>query len=177
MSTCICLVREIRGCSLAWFLLSVGLLHYGMEDSLNFLELLSVGFSIRLLILINPFNGLFCKGAKLWFFVWREDILEFLITKCILDMIAHWLKTVLGLNLFSDFLILISSLGCFLYKLLYLSLWKSSLLVCDGDLVLNLWSLVLSVDIHDSVLIDIKWNLDLRNSSGSWSYSIQVKLT
>ena len=82
-----------------------------------------------------------------------------------LDAHAETFKSVLGLDSFSEFLVLVFVFLSFLDELLDFLFRKAAFIVGNCDLGILVGSFVSCLDIHYSVLVDLKSNLDLRNSS------------
>ncbi len=82
-----------------------------------------------------------------------------------LDAYAETFKSVLGLDSFSEFLVLVFVLLSLLDELLDFLFRKAAFIVGNCDLGILVCSFVSSLDIHYSVLVDFKSNLYLRNSS------------
>jgi hypothetical protein len=86
------------------------------------------------------------------------------------------LKCISGLNSFLHLLVLIFVLLSFVNHPLYIVLGKSSLLICDGDIVMLASALVDGRNVHDAICIDIEGHFDLRYASRGWWDSFEVEL-
>lgn len=86
-----------------------------------------------------------------------------------LDADTESFKSILGLDPFSQFLVLIFVFFCFFYEFLNFFFGKTTFIVGDSNLGILVAYFVSGLDIHDSVLVDFESDLDLRNST--WSRS------
>ena len=91
--------------------------------------------------------------------------LDILIVEGMLDAHTETFKSVLGLDSFSEFLVLVFVLLSLLDELLDFLFRKATFIVGNCDLGILVCSFISGLDIHYSVLVDFKSNLDLRNSS------------
>lgn len=106
-----------------------------------------------------------------------EFVFEFFVFKGVLDGINIVFKSVLGFNLLLDgFVFTLVFLG-FVDHSFDVFFGESSFVVGDGNLVGFTRGFVSGMDVHDSVLINIERNFDLRNTSGGRGDSIEVEFT
>ena len=133
----------------------LSLLRVGLKE----LETLSGGVLDGLLILIG------------------EVGLQLLLVEGVLHLEAVVLKTVLGLNLLSDGVILSSELVSVGDHLLDLLLGEATLVVGNGDLLGLTSGLVTSGHVEDTVGIDIEGDLNLRSTTGRGRDTLEVELS
>ena len=152
----------------SWLSLAVKLGGNGMED---LLELLSLLFELALggvLVSGHPLVKFLAFVENTLSLLLGDLLLDFVVLNLVLGLVDELLEVVSGLDLVLSLLVgLFVSLG-FLDQSLDLLLGKSSLLVGDLDVGGLTGSLVLGSDCENSVGIQVKRDLDLRDSSWSW---------
>lgn len=153
----------------------ISFLHYRVVKSFKFLlfAFKFACFSIR--IRWNPSLKFWNLAQNSSFLFFADLSLELFIVDCVFDIQAVAFKTVFGFNFSSNFLVLVFVFFSILDKLFNFIFWKSALVVgnCDSSI---LWcSLVGGCDIHDTILINFKGDLDLWNASWSWWDSVQIE--
>jgi hypothetical protein len=84
-----------------------------------------------------------------------------------LDAHTETLKGVLGLDSFSELLVLVFVFFSLLDEFLNLFLGKTAFVVGNGDLSILVCSFVSGLNVHYSILVELKSDLYLRNSSRS----------
>ena len=153
----------------------IGLLHDRIVKSFKLLLFVFKFAGISILVRWNP-------SFKLWdlaqnnSFVFLADLfLQFLIIDCVFDIQAVTFEAILGFNFFSDFLVLLFVFFSILDELVNFLFWKSAFVVCDCDFSILRCSLVSGCDIHDTIFINFKSDLNLWNSSWSWWNAIQIE--
>ena len=106
-----------------------------------------------------------------------EVVLQLLFVESVLNREAVVLKSVLGLDLLTDGIILNFELVGVSYHLLDLLLGETTLIVSDGDLLGFPGCLVASRHVQDTVGIDVEGDLDLGGTTGSGRDTTEVELT
>jgi len=84
-----------------------------------------------------------------------------------LDAHTETLKGVLGLDSFSELLVLVFVFLSLLNEFLNFLFGKTAFVVGNGDLSILVCSFISGLNVHYSILVELKSDLDLRNSSRS----------
>jgi len=150
--------------------------HYGVEFAF---ELLLLGidkiesFGVRL----NELKSLSGGGLDGELVLGGEVSLQLLFVKSVLHLEAVVLKSVLGLDLLADGIILSAELVSVSDHLLDLFLGETTLIVGDSDLLGLSGGLIASGNVQDTVGIDIESDLDLGGATGCGGDTTEVELT
>ena len=150
--------------------------HYGVEFAF---ELLLLGidkiesFGVRL----NELKSLSGGGLDGELVLGGEVSLQLLFVKSVLHLEAVVLKSVLGLDLLADGIILSAELVSVSDHLLDLFLGETTLIVGDSDLLGLSGGLIASGNVQDTVGIDIESDLDLGGATGCRGDAAKVELT
>merc|ERR1719261_2445650 len=156
-----------------------GLVHLHHDRVHDALEFLLLGLELVLLsklVLVQPVQGLLHSRLDLLLVTSLELVSQLFLCEGVAHGKAVVLQTVLGLDLATVLLILSTELLGLLNHAIDLCLRQTALLVGDGDLVGLASGLVLSGDIEDTVCINVKGHLDLRNATWRWWDTIKVEL-
>ncbi|PON56616.1 LOW QUALITY PROTEIN: Glutamate dehydrogenase, NAD-specific [Parasponia andersonii] len=148
----------------------------GVADALKLLHLVLKLISLSELVAVKPLNSSI-NGVLNLLLVSISKLGGNLL---VLDSVPHVvvvLQGILGINLLLVLLILCLVFLRLLNHLLNFILGQSSLVVGDGDLVLLSCGLVLSRNINDTIGINVKADIDLRNTPGSWRNARKLKLS
>merc|ERR1719198_435438 len=148
-----------------------GLINLGDDRVADAPELLLHGLKLLLLSMVSslePGGGLINLGLDSGLVLSRESILELLLVDGVLHRVAVRLEAVLGLDLLSSSLVLISELLSLTHHALNVVLGETALVVSDGNVgLLARGTLVLSRHVKHTVGINIEGDLDLRNTTRS----------
>lgn len=129
------------------------------------------------MVSIIPLLGFIESFFNFLLFIFFELVLEFFIFNGVSDRVDIAFELVLSIDCLSDLLIFALVLFGFLDEFFDFFSRQSSLVVGDGDLIGFLGALVDGLDVHDTVFINIKENLDLWNASGGRGDTIKLEFT
>ena len=93
-----------------------------------------------------------------------------------LDAHTETLKGVLGLDSFSELLVLVFVFLSLLNEFLNFLFGKTAFVVGNGDLSILVCSFISGLNVHYSILVELKSDLYLRNSSRSRRNICEVEL-
>merc|ERR1719446_178588 len=144
--------------------------------SLTFFLLVLEFINLGQLVSIEPLDGfvtLVCDGLHV---ILGNLVLDLLIIECSFHVEAVAFQFVLSRDSVLLLVILSLELLGIIHHPLNFFLGQATLIIGDGDLVLLAGALISSRHIQDTIGIDVEGNLNLRNSSGCWWNTSEVKL-
>ena len=165
----------LGGTSARGSLAAVGSGDDGVGNSLKLLLLRLVLVLLSSLVAVEPADDLADLVLDLLLVIVGD--LELALRKSVLEGVGVGLKTVLGLNTGSLSLILLLVLLSLGKHALDLLLGETALVVGDGNLVRLSGTLLESGDVHDTVGINIKGDLNLGNTTGSGGNASKLELS
>merc|ERR1711944_64271 len=144
----------------------------GLHLLLLFLELVHLGQ----LVAVQPFHSILTFADDRFLLVFGDLIFQLLIVHGWLHIEAIRFEAVLGCDSLLLLFILSLELVRIVHHPLNLLLRQATLVIGDGDIALLVGGLVHSRHVENPVGIDVKGDLNLRNSTRSWWDSSEVKL-
>ena len=145
---------------------SVELHHDGVGNTLELLLMLLVLLTSSLLVVVEPGNDLIDLGLEGLLVTSLDLLIDLGVAEGVSERVGIRLETVLGRDTAALGLILLLELLGISKHALDVLLGKTTLVVGDDNLVGLSGALLDSRDVHDSVGIKIKSNLDLGNTTG-----------
>jgi hypothetical protein len=152
-------------------------LHDGVPNSFAFFLFILVLLELGVGVAFDPLEGLISDVINGFFVVIGELVLEFGIVELLFDGVAVVLEGVFGFDLLFNSVIF--SFICFslFNKLLDLLSVKSTFFIGNGNLLCLTSAFLSSINIHNSISINIESNLNLWSTSGSWWDTFKVEFT
>ncbi|CAG5074352.1 Similar to NAD-specific glutamate dehydrogenase (Achlya klebsiana) [Cotesia congregata] len=148
-----------------------------IADSFNLLLLLLKFFLLSQLISIKPLDDLIAFVQDNLFIFITDLAFDFVVFNGALHIEAVSLETIFGSNSLLLFLILKFVLFSFIDHPFNLLLAKSSLVIGDSNLILLSGHFISSRNIENSIGVNVKGDLNLRDSSGCRRNTRQFKLS
>merc|ERR1719278_385736 len=147
-----------------------------IADTLDLFLLVLEFINLGQLVGIEPLDGFVTLVSNGLHVILRYLILNLLIIESSFHVEAVAFKLVLSRDPVLLLVILSLELLGIIHHPLNLLFGQTTLVIGDGDLVLLACALVSGRHVQDTIGIDVKGNLDLRNSSGGWWNTSEVKL-
>merc|ERR1719341_3032774 len=149
----------------------------GLHNVFHLLLLCFEIFSRSILILLQPGDLLVDHLLDLALLVVAQLATQLLLVReLILQTVSITFKFIPGLDLSLQSCVLISELLSIVDHSLDVFWGQSVLVIGDSDLLLRASALVLGTHDEDTVGVNLEGNLNLRNASGCWRNSCDVKL-
>merc|ERR1719184_90569 len=148
----------------------------GIAHGFHFFLLVSEFVLLGQLVTVQPTKSIVTLADDTLPFILRNLVLQLLIIKSRLHVETIRFKPILRRYTFLLLFILSFELLCIIDHLLNVFLGQSALIIGDSDLILLSSRLVSCGNVQDAICVDVKGDLNLRDSSGSWRYSSQIKL-
>ena len=150
--------------------------HNGVELGFKFLLFGFEFLSGRLLVALEELESL---GGALFnhlLVVVGELVLQLLVIERVLHLEAVGFEAVLSVDLLAHGIILSLILVSILHHLLDFLLGKTTLIVGDSDLLALASGLVHSVNVEDTVGVDVESDFDLGGAARCWGNALKVEL-
>merc|ERR1712212_788879 len=148
----------------------------GVADTLNLFLLVLEFINLGKLVGIEPLDGFVTLVGDGLHVILGYLVLDLLIIESSLHVEAVAFKLVLSRDPVLLLVILSLELLGIIHHPLNLFFGQTTLVIGDGDLVLLACALISSRHVQDTIGIDVKGNLNLRNSSGGWWNTSEIKL-
>merc|ERR1712212_464233 len=148
----------------------------GVADPLNLFLLVLEFINLGKLVGIEPLDGFVTLISDGLHVILGYLVLNLLIIKSSFHVEAVAFELVLSRDPVLLLVILCLELLGIIHHPFNLFFGQTTLVIGDGDLVLLACALISSRHVQDTIGIDVKGNLDLRNSSGGWWNTSEVKL-
>ncbi|RMX38826.1 hypothetical protein pdam_00013965 [Pocillopora damicornis] len=127
--------------------------------------------------LIQPVNDFFAFIGDNRFVIFTDLVFNFVIFNCTLHVVSITLQRVLGLNFVALLVIIVFKLLSLFHHALYVFFGQSTFVICDDNLVFFSSAFVHRRNIHNSIGINIKCDLNLRNTTRSRRNASELKLS
>merc|ERR1719193_1389571 len=147
----------------------------GVADTLDLFLLILEFINLGKLVGIEPLDGFVTLISDGLHVILGYLVLNLLIIESSFHVEAVAFKLVLGRDPVLLLVILSLELLCIIHHPLNLFFGQTTLIIGDGDLVLLACAFISSRHVQDTIGIDVKGNLDLRNSSRGWWNTSEVK--
>merc|ERR1719184_468157 len=148
----------------------------GIANGFHFFLLVSELVLLGQLVAVQPTKSIVTLADDTLPFILRNLVLQLLVIKSRLHVETIRFKPVLRRNAFLLLFILSFELLCIIDHLLNVFLGQSTLIISDSDLILLSSRLVSRRNVQDAICVDVKSDLNLRDSSRSWRDASQIEL-
>merc|ERR1719184_710066 len=149
----------------------------GIADGFHFFLFVSEFVLLGQLVAVQPTKSIVTLADDTLPFILRNLVLQLLVIKSRLHVETVRFKPVLRRNAFLLLFILSLELLSIIDHLLNVFFGQSTLIIGDSDLILLSSRLISSRNVQDAICVDVKGDLNLRDSSGSGRDSSQIELT
>lgn len=158
-----------------WVTLLISSWHYWIVKTFKLFLLAFIFRSLTIGMSWQPAFNLWYFTQYCLFVVFTDFSLEFLVIHCVFDINTVAFKTVFSLDFLSNFLVLFFIFLSIFNELFNFLFRKSSFIIGDGNFSIFTCSFISGWYIHNTIFINFKWYLDLRNSSWSRWNTIKIK--